>query len=80
MNIPDTRLLSIKNVAHILGCKDQQIYRYVRVGLLDFCRVRLGTMRTIKFDYHKLMVAINEGTIGSGKTVSLTEKNGGLDE
>lgn len=65
MNQFGPRLLSVTDLAAVLGCSRQQVYRYVKSGLLDFCRVRIGNLRTVKFDSEKLAHSIDNGHLGA---------------
>jgi predicted site-specific integrase-resolvase len=72
MNLFNQHLISVADAADIIGCSRQQIYRYAKAGMLDFCRVRIGTLRTIKFDSEKLSASINNGYLGIPENESVS--------
>jgi predicted DNA-binding transcriptional regulator AlpA len=55
------KLLTVQDVAEILGCSSKQIYRYLNMGLLKECLVHLGNLRTVRFNPRKIMECIENG-------------------
>lgn len=55
------KLLTVQDVAEILGCSSKQIYRYLNMGLLKECLVHLGNLRTVRFHPRKVMECIENG-------------------
>jgi len=58
-----SRLLNAREVSEILGINLQQVYRYVRQGVLSECTVHIGKS-SIRFDQTKLKECIERGNIG----------------
>lgn len=55
------RLITVKELANILQCAVQQIYRYTNRGLFDDCTVKIGNSRTLRFNLTKIILRINNG-------------------
>jgi excisionase family DNA binding protein len=61
-NIP--QLLTVKEVAEILGLHEKVVYRHISKGVFDDCIVRLGDSRTVRFNSIKVKQHIESGGFG----------------
>jgi len=61
------RLISVKEMAIILGLHEKVVYRMCRQGVFDKCLVRLGGSMTIRFNSNKVKSAIEKGQFGKNE-------------
>jgi predicted DNA-binding transcriptional regulator AlpA len=55
------RLITVKEMASILGFHEKVIYRLCRKGVFDKCLVKFGDSMTLRFNSEKVKQAIERG-------------------
>jgi hypothetical protein len=60
------QLITVKELANILHCGYQQVYRYVYQGYFDGAIVKIGNSRTLRFNLTKIINQISKGEIAAG--------------
>ena len=61
MDIP--KLITVKEMAKILGMHEKVVYRYCRKGDFDRYLVKIGGTMTLRFNLEKVKEAIEKGKI-----------------
>lgn len=56
-------LLTVKEIALILGLHEKVVYRFVKLGIFDDCVVRIGNTKLVRFNSQKLRELIEGGNI-----------------
>jgi predicted DNA-binding transcriptional regulator AlpA len=57
------QLLTVREVALILGLHEKVIYRFIKKGLFKDCIVRIGDTKIIRFHPVKIKKAIDDGGV-----------------
>jgi excisionase family DNA binding protein len=55
------RLMTVRDIAGVLGLQPQQIYRLLEKGVMRDCLVRIGNSRTLRFNREKVRACIENG-------------------
>jgi predicted DNA-binding transcriptional regulator AlpA len=61
-----TALMSVGELAALLGLHVKVTYRHAAAGDFDDIRVKIGDMRLLRFDRTRVLAAIASGQIGYG--------------
>jgi AraC-like DNA-binding protein len=55
------KLLTVRDMAQIIGCSQKQVYRYYNKHLFDACLVRFEGINTIRFHPQRVRNCIGNG-------------------
>ena len=65
------KLLSVKDMAILLGMHEKVIYRFTREGVFDDCLVRIGVSKTLRFNSSKVRECIDRGKFGNSQELTI---------
>jgi predicted DNA-binding transcriptional regulator AlpA len=61
------KLISVKELALIMGLHEKVVYRHISKGVFNECIVKIGDSRTLRFNSTKVKKNIDLGAFGKQK-------------